>query len=471
MTSPRPVVAIIGAGVSGTALAAYLLSEREGSSLELHLIGLGDPPSQGDALVETDPSVILNLPAGRMSLWSDSTNDFLRWARSRGPGLGWPQAAAANGATYLPRQLFDLYVQDTLNDAIAGAGTEKSPALIRHATAVRGLTPGRDGFDIRLDDGTAIQADAVVLAMGFHATALPFPIAGQGERHIANPRLPNILDGIGRHDTVTVAGTNLTMIDVLYRLENRRFAGSVTAISPHGMVPLVRGVSVEHPPVLAEADMRRGIRHALRTIRAAIGEGRVDWRTAVDSLIPTLDTLWQALPAAEQDRFQRHLRPIWRMHRNRMPAESADLLLRHTAAGRLKIEAARILGMTLASDGVEIDVVRRGADRPERRKTDWFINCRPPAPFLSGHDDGLTGVLFADGLLRIDRTGRGYEVDRGGQVISAAGTPIADLFALGPLRGGYAIESNALPDFRPQLQDLTNRLLEKVDRPPKRRRA
>jgi uncharacterized NAD(P)/FAD-binding protein YdhS len=464
-------VAIIGAGVSGTALAAYLLSEREASSLELHLIGLGGPPSPGDALGETDPSVILNLPAGRMSLWPDSPNDFLRWARSRGPAQGWKQAAAANGATYLPRRLFELYVQDTLEDAIGRAETRKRPALIRHAASVRRLAPAEGGFDIRLDDETAIRADAVVLAMGFQATALPFPIAGSGERYIANPRLPNILESIGRHDTVVVAGTNLTMVEVLYRLERRRFAGSVTAISPHGMLPLVRGVSVEHPPVLTEADMHKGVRHALRALRDIVGEGRVDWRTAVDSLIPTLESLWQALPAAEQDRFQRHLRPIWRMHRNRMPAESADLLLRHTASGRLRVEAARILRATLASDRVEIELNPRGTRRLERRTVGWFVNCRPPAPFLSGHDDGLTGLLLTDGLVRLDRTGRGYEVDQAGQVIAAAGTPITDLFALGPLRGGYAIESNALPDFRPQLQDLTNRLLEKAERRPRRRHA
>ena len=81
---------------------------------------------------------------------------------------------------------------------------------------------------------------------------------------------------------------------------------------------------------------------------------------------------------------------------------------------------------------------------------------------LSGHDDGLTGLLLADGLVRLDRSGRGYEVDEQGQVVAASGTSVPNFFALGPLRGGYAIESNVLPDFRPQLQDLTDRLLERL---------
>ena len=471
MTSPNPVVTIIGAGVSGTALAAYLAGERRAAPFDLHLVSLGDQPAQGDALGETDPSVILNLPAGRMSLWSDSPNDFLRWARSRGPASGWPQAAAANGATYLPRRLFDLYVQDALEEAIAQTETMGGPVLTRHTASVRSLVPGNGGFAIELDDGTSILSDVVVLAMGFQSAALPFPVAGKGGRYIPNSKLPHALDAIGRQDKVTVAGTNLAMVDVLYRLERRRFAGTVTAISPHGMLPLARGVSVEHPPVLTDTDMRRGVRHSLRTIRAAIAGGQVDWRTAVDSLHPTLEQLWHALPPAEQDRFQRDLRPIWRMLRNRMPAESADLLLRLAASGRLRVEAGRILGVTLASDTVEIEVRPRTAPKTERRATDWFINCRPPAPFLSGHDDGLTGLLLAGGLVRLDRTGRGYEVDGEGQVVAASGAPIHNLFTLGPLRGGYAIESSSLPDFRPQLQVLTDKLLEKTSPRPKRRQA
>jgi uncharacterized NAD(P)/FAD-binding protein YdhS len=47
----------------------------------------------------------------------------------------------------------------------------------------------------------------------------------------------------------------------------------------------------------------------------------------------------------------------------------------------------------------------------------------------------------------------------GGQITSAAGSPAAGLFAIGPLRRGTLWESTAVPEIRSQAQQLARLLV------------
>jgi uncharacterized NAD(P)/FAD-binding protein YdhS len=46
-------------------------------------------------------------------------------------------------------------------------------------------------------------------------------------------------------------------------------------------------------------------------------EGGTPWQAIINGLRPSLQDIWQILPAAEQARFLRHLRPFWDSHRHR----------------------------------------------------------------------------------------------------------------------------------------------------------
>lgn len=448
-------IAIVGGGFSGTALATHLLEAGE-PGLTIHVI---DPRPQlgwGTAYGDADGGHILNVPAARMGIWSDTPDDFLEWARIQGPSLGWPQAAAATGATYLPRRLFGHYVQDRFERAAARARTIGRTMLVRHVSHVTTIAPHDGGFRLSLPAGGTIAAHQVVLATGFPAPSVPFPVRGQGRGLIADPWVAGCMQQIERHHNVLIVGTGLSMVDVLGTLERARHRGEVVAVSRHGLLPRTHGHSIELPPLLGAEDGRKGIRHCLAAIRHAIAVGQGDWRSVVDGLRPVIDTLWRALAPAEQDRFLRHLKPFWEVHRHRVPAESADLILRRIALGTLRIEAARIAALTCSEEGVEAELRFRASGVTRNRHFHWAVNCTPPAsPFRSP----LISALAAAGLARPDRTGMGVDVTAEGTLRDRHGFAIEGLFALGPLRRGHAIETTAVPHIRPQLEALAAHLL------------
>jgi len=463
MTQPSHAIAIIGGGFSGTALAITLL-EAGSSGLLIHVVEPRPKLGWGIAYGDADAVHILNVPAERMTLWADRPRDFLDWARGHGPRLGWPEAAAAGPETYLPRRLYGHYIEARLDEAIRRAASRGGPVMVRHATRATNLTPGRDGFAVDLEPAQVLHADQVVLATGFPTPAQPFAVEGESPRYVANPWAPGALEQIGRDDSVLIIGTGLTMVDVVYSLDKAGHRGAVVALSRHGLLPRVHGYADDIPPLLDEDDARRGVVYALHKFRRALADGRADWRAAMDGLRPVIDSLWRALPATEQDRFLRHLKPYWEVHRHRMPAQSADLLLARIARSQLEIEPGRITTLTLARDGVEAAIRRRGAPSAQRRHFHWVVNCTPPAaPATSA--GSLAAELHRRGLVRPDRTGMGLDVEFDGTVRDGTGRPIPGFYALGPLRRGHAMETTAVPHIRPQLEALTALLLGRAASP------
>lgn len=471
MPHPNHVVVIIGGGLSGAALASLLLSTRS-AQIDVHLVGpLADPAwrhADGDAGL----SRILNVPAGRMSLYSDGPEDFVRWVRHDGARLGWPQAASANAASYLPRALFIRYIQAALEKAEAWAAADRPAPLVRHAGRICQLAATADGrLMLEFDDGSSIVADTAVLAPGVRAPAISFAVDGEGARFIADPRTKDALAGVRRNDRVLVVGTGLMMVEVIAALDRSGHRGPVTAVSPHGLLPRVRGVSEQVATVLTEADVRQGIRHVVGLFRAVIADGRADWRSAIDSLRPVLDLLWAALPPDDQDRLERHLRPFWEVHRHRMPAESADLLLRWAARGQIRIVAGRVLRLAQHPAGVDVMVQPRGARSAECWPVDRVVNCAAPAALFSAPRDELAESLLTAGLARPNRIGNGFDLASDGRLIDAAGHPRDNIFVVGQARLGHVFDETRISSLRPQLEALAAHLTRVASRPFMRGKA
>jgi uncharacterized NAD(P)/FAD-binding protein YdhS len=194
-------------------------------------------------------------------------------------------------------------------------------------------------------------------------------------------------------------------------------------------------------------------------LRAALAEGRSEWRCAIDGLRPISDALWAALSPTNQARFLRHLRPYWEVHRHRMAVESCDLLLSRMTRGLLSVEAGRIRQVALSSNGADVTQQCRHADEIQSRHYDWVVNCTPPALPLDRPTESLTRHLLHVGLARPHPSGLGYDVDSDGTLRRMDGTPVEGLYALGPPRRGHAIEATAVPHIRPQTEALSRKLL------------
>ncbi len=156
MKSDRALpVAIVGGGFSGTMVAAQLA--RKGISSVL-IDGSGRA-GQGVAYSTREPAHVLNVRAEVMSAWTDDPEHFVRLAESEGGGR----------RDFVERRQFGRYLRAILDEAVE---TGRVRVAQRQAIAAE---PTASGWTVRLDDGEALDASALVLAQGNQAPE-PLPL-------------------------------------------------------------------------------------------------------------------------------------------------------------------------------------------------------------------------------------------------------------------------------------------------------
>jgi len=132
-------LAIVGGGLSGALVAIHLLRQSP-SGTRILLVERRVAAGRGVAYSTECPDHLLNVPAGRISLFPAEPEHFLDWLRARAR----PGSAEIAAADFLPRSLFGRYVVETL--AAAEANANPGVALIRvHGEAVdlEEIAPGR----------------------------------------------------------------------------------------------------------------------------------------------------------------------------------------------------------------------------------------------------------------------------------------------------------------------------------------
>jgi uncharacterized NAD(P)/FAD-binding protein YdhS len=429
MKSDRRVpVAIVGGGASGTILAAQLARRGIGCAL---IDGSGRA-GKGVAYSTTEPAHLLNVRAEGMSAWAGEPDDFAK--RFEGEG--------GDRRGFAQRRFFARYLGDILDGAVASGCTQ-----VVAATALR--AERADGhWRIALDEGSSVEADAVVLAIGNQEPEGLRAFAGAGKRYVANPwgedARAAVDDLAASGGDALLIGTGLTMVDLVLSLDAAGHGGSILALSRRGQAP--RGHSDYEPaPVDAETVPHGRVAALWRWLRRRSAE--VGWRAAVDSLRPHSHRLWQSLDDGEQRRFLRHARPWWDVHRHRIAPEVADTVARLVAEGRLQIMAGRVVSATETADGIDVELRRRGADSPQRRNFAYAIDCTGPLHAIERTRDPLLRSLLDAGATRPDLLGIGLAVDKN----SRAGER---LWALGPLTKGRYWEIIAVPDIREQAAEV-----------------
>jgi uncharacterized NAD(P)/FAD-binding protein YdhS len=429
MKSDRRVpVAIVGGGASGTILAAQLARRGIGSAL---IDGSGRA-GKGVAYSTTEPAHLLNVRAEGMSALAGEPDHFAKAFEAEG----------GDGRGFAQRRFFARYLGDILNEAVESGQTE-----VVEAHAVR--AERADGhWRISLDDASIIEADAVALAIGNQEPGGLKAFDGAGGRYIANPwgegARSAVQDLAASGGDALLIGTGLTMVDLVLSLDAAGHQGAILALSRRGQAP--RGHTDYEPAPIEAGEAPRGrVSVMWRWLRRRSAE--VGWRAAVDSLRPHSHALWQSLDTGEQERFLRHARPWWDVHRHRIAPEVAATVARLVAEGRLQIMAGRIVSARDAADGIEVELRRRGDAEPRRRTFAYAINCTGPLHAIEHTRDPLLRSLLDAQATRPDQLGIGLEVDEK----SRAGER---LWALGPLTKGRYWEIIAIPDIREQAAEV-----------------
>ena len=441
-------LAIVGGGFTGVAVAIHALAVNR-RPLSIDMIEPSARLGRGAAYATTDPDHRLNVPSGRMSLFSDDPDHFTRWLFDK-KWLPNPESADSLGRCFVPRSAFAAYAEDVLAKALRRSAATASLRRLR-ARAV-GLARENRGFRLELADGSPLRADRVALCTG-HAPGAPCRIgvgAAGHPRFIANPWAPDSLAAVGKGDRVLIVGTGLTMADVVSTFAHANHEGPVVAVSPRGLLPCQQGRFVDC------SSLFEGVRPAtalelLRLLRAAVRhrDDGLDWQAVVDALRRRLPEVWPALPALERVRAVRKLLPFWEIHRFRIAPQAAAAVARLAAHGTLTVVRAKVIEID-AQDGLLVARLRLPGGAIVEHVFDSVILCAGASRNI--RDNRLLANLVDRGLAQGDDVGLGIRVDGFSRVIDARGAAQPDLFAFGPITRGTFGEMTGAPDIRRQIE-------------------
>lgn len=423
-------VAIIGAGFSGTLVAAHLARK----AISCVVVESRERSGLGTAYSTNDPAHLLNVRAQGMSAWHDRPDDFADYWKAQG----------GSATDFAPRLAYGRYLQHVLAET-TGTG---------FAEFVNGIatTANRreQGWTIGLSDGSPIECKHLILATGNEAPALP-EWAREIESHVvpnpwSNDAREVIASAASTARDILVVGTGLTMIDVVLSLDAASFSGQVVAVSRRGLLPRSHAaftpapIAGEHLQPTRLVDLWRFVRN-----RAA----EVGWLAAVDSLRPHSQLLWQQLSVADKDRFLRHARPWWDVHRHRIAPIVAKRVNGLIDRGQLKVIAGRITGAAQDGGRAAVRIRERSGEVEATNPFDVVFNCTGPLGTAPDTQNPLLQQLLGDNQIVPDELGIGLKVDGNSRVNGHV-----DLWAVGPQTKGQFWEITAVPDIRVQASQI-----------------
>lgn len=427
----RRRVAIVGAGFSGAAVAANLLT-RGRAAPDVVLIERRQRFGPGLAYGTTDTAHLLNVRASNLSALADAPDHFAKW-------LG------GHATRFVPRARYGDYIEQVLRRAQSGLFSPKLKRIRDSAVACRKT---ESGWSVTLESGKSVEVDAVVLATGNPPPVTP-NLFIQQDVPVIDPWDRKALEKIPSGDVLLI-GAGLTMIDVALSLAKRRRKGVIYALSRRGLAPRAH-LENPAPAPAAALELPVPLSEALHTFRREVRE-RVKkgepWQYSIDRLRSRTSELWRRLPLDAQQRFVRHLRVWWDIHRHRAAPEVAARVKELQEAGRLKVLAGEVAVADMEGRTIHVQHRQRGSYVRHKLNVVGIVNCTGASldPWTS--TDPFMRQLLDEGVARAHGTGLGFDVDPDGRVISADGASHPDMYALGPITQGAFWESTAVPEIR-----------------------
>ncbi|HEV3242309.1 MAG TPA: FAD/NAD(P)-binding protein [Methyloceanibacter sp.] len=452
-------VGVVGGGFTGAAAAIACLARLD-RPFPLVVVEPNASLGRGVAYGAHHPLHLLNVRTRDLSVRANQPGDFLNWAfRQLDQGENHAGLHEGLAHTFLPRQLFGEYVRERFFEAV-GARPDVELKIV-NAVASACISDG-DRFTLHFDRREPLQADIVLLATAY-GVAASMPTGALAPFDMLPP------ERFANAKSMVLIGSGLTMIDVLLNARRNGFQGKAIVISRRGQLPRPHAAKGVVPQEIGLPRSKRvsGLTSAIAIACAAAEAHGTPWQAIINGLRSSLQDLWRGLPAEEQSRFLRHVRPLWDAHRHRLPLEVHGRLQAEFNERKAVLLRGRVTKVERDGDIFRLIVTRRGSSQAEVMTTDLAFDC-------AGHRPDLTSPLIKSlvnqGTAREDAHRLGLAVEPNGQVLSRSGAATRGLFALGPLCQGSLWEITAVPEIVHQcdvaaqsvaaLEDATTREME-----------
>jgi uncharacterized NAD(P)/FAD-binding protein YdhS len=403
---------------------------------------------RGLAYSATAPWHRINVPAYKMGgVGAEDTEGFADWLAETGQA-NWCDYSGS----FVPRWVYGDYIAAQLSEIVA------SGRAVLHTDAIAHVERNKSGYELTSSSGHRQTFDFVFLCLG-NPSPSPFPGVETSPRSITDVWAPGALDPIGLTDHVLVIGTGATAVDVVIDLNRRGMRRPITMISRRGLLPLIDAPAQIDPTPLENWPQRtvRGIFATLvKDTRRKMAAG-IPWQTSIDTFRLQIARLWTDATLAERERFSRHLRAIWLVHRHRLAPDVAQSLDRMQCEKNLNVLAGRIVSATATSAGYDVAIHRRGGTAMQLT-VNWILNCTGPEERYDRIENPLVKSMLASGIARRGNNGLGLEVEETCQIVDHTGHIQTGLHAVGHATRGAFWEVTAATNIRQQILNITDTL-------------
>ncbi|ACK69219.1 beta-lactamase domain-containing protein [Gloeothece citriformis PCC 7424] len=452
--SQAKTIAIIGGGFSGSMVAIHLLKQST-YPLTIKLIEPRPPVDVGVAYSTPWSCHLLNVPVGEMSAFTETPDHFWQWLQGLQPTV--------KKDAFVPRHFYSQYIRFLLTKAQQEAQPGvKLEWIGEEAIAVK---PDVDRLEICLNDGETIAASQVVLALGNFPPGHPndtVPSSNEIQRYFTSWEIIPILPALNPNISVILLGSGLTMLDIAVALHHQKHQGKIYVVSRRGLLPQPHQSSPKYADFLPRIKPPTSIRELMKLVRQEITQAQAqgyDWRSVMDALRPHTQTLWQSLPLSEKQRFLRHVRPYWEIHRHRAVPQILQTVKDLIEHQQLTLIPGRVQNYEQQGKNIKMFVRPRGRQDLIQLQAGIVINCTGPECDYRQLKQPIVLNLLTSGLVRPDPLHLGLDVANNGALINASGKPSHQLYTLGPPQKGCLWETTAIREIRQQAQHLAQILL------------
>jgi uncharacterized NAD(P)/FAD-binding protein YdhS len=438
----KKVVAIVGAGFSGSAVAIQLLGHLNSAASVILIDSAGR--SGGVAYRTPHQTHLLNVPAGNMSALPEDQDSFVEYCRR--------SLSDVEGGAFVPRAMYARYLTHLLD--VAKARNTRGGTLERLTARVVGMDLSGTSGVLKLATGERIHADHVVLATGhLHPNTPSQALQTLSDVHYVNDPWAGNLQALAESNRdVLLVGSGLTSLDVIRQLRASGHRGTIFMVSRRGLMPNAHRDALPSPQDHQEflrslVVAAPSVTGYLRLVRRYIGKGRDrgwDWRDVIAALRPITPQLWQRLNRTEKLRFRRHLQVFWDVHRHRIAPYVYDELEHLRGLGIIKPVAGAIGNSLRDGDGVRVFIRLRGSQHEFECHVARIINCTGPGTDVARAGDVLVDQLVAEGVFQSVLNGMGIRVDGMYRVSSE----LDQVSYIGPLLRAEYWEATAVPELR-----------------------
>lgn len=452
-----PVITIIGGGFSGSMVLFHLLKNRDQlpRNTQIKIIDDKNRFNKGVAYSTKSDAHILNVPAGNMGATPDNPKGFVEWLNNKGQ--------PTKDYEFVPRYLYGEYLYSIISEELRNS-EEKIKVEFLHDEVIDIKKFGESTSEVLLKSGKSILSTQIVIAAGNIPNYLPEAIKAiqSSKRYISNPwNYSFTKNEVLSSKEILIIGSSLTAIDVVLDLEANGFQGKYTMLSRHGNIPLSHHELHELPPKIeVNDDSFKSAHTSLKWFKA--NSKIFGWIPTLEFIRPNLQSLWQKWSDKDRNRFNRVLKPLWEIHRHRIPVSSYKSIHDLIKKGRINIISANIICSKDNSGSIAIDVKTRSKGEARTLTSDFVFNCTGLQDPTEENSKSLRYSLKQLHAIYSDRIfGDQAKVNANFNLIVDS-KPIKNTFLLGPLLKSQFGESTAVRELRVQAEKVAKGLIQAI---------